>query len=152
MGFDEIRKSDKLWKTRSDNDKQEKYVDTALMVMKPVTAAIQPLHPSKVWDDISPQFLTTFWSLTMYDLFVPDNVYEKEIAKLKAAPAKMDENKELNASRKKKEKERINSLMEKLIDEQKRQKEHVERVMARLRAEKDSWFLSRSAKLAKNET
>ena len=50
------------------------------------------------------------------------------------------------------EKERINSLMEKLVDEQKRQKEHVERVMARLRAEKDSWFLSRSAKLAKNET
>ena len=27
-----MRKSDKLWKTRSDNDKQEKYVDTALMV------------------------------------------------------------------------------------------------------------------------
>ena len=61
------------------------------------------------------QFLTTFWSLTMYDLFVPENVYEKEIAKLKSAPAKIDENKELNASRKKKEKERINNLMEKLI-------------------------------------
>ena len=72
--------------------------------MEPVTAAIRPLHPSKVWDDISPQFLTTFWSLTMYDLFVPDNIYEKEIAKLKAMPAKMDENKEMNASRKKKEK------------------------------------------------
>ena len=51
----------------------------------------------------------------MYDLFVPENVYEKEIAKLKSAPAKIDENKELNASRKKKEKERINNLMEKLI-------------------------------------
>merc|ERR1719189_855122 len=48
--------------------------------------------------------------------------------------------------------ERINNLMEKLIDEQRRQTEHVNRVMARLRAEKDSWFLSRSAKLAKNET
>merc|ERR1711936_1443120 len=101
-----MRKSDKLWKTRSDNDKQEKYVDTALMVMKPVTAAIQPLHPNKVWDDISPQFLTTFWSLTMYDLFVPENVYEKEIAKLKSATAKIDENKDLNASRKKKKKKK----------------------------------------------
>jgi THO complex subunit 2 len=120
--------------------------------MTPVIDAIRPLHASKVWDDISPQFLTTFWSLTMYDLFVPDNVYEKEIAKLKAAPAKLDDNKDMNASRKKKEKERINSLMEKLVDEQRRQTEHVERVMARLRAEKDSWFLSRSAKLAKNET
>ena len=61
--------------------------------MTPVIDAIRPLHLNKVWDDISPQFLTTFWSLTMYDLFVPDNVYEKEIAKLKAAPAKLDDNK-----------------------------------------------------------
>ena len=58
----------------------------------------------------------------------------------------------MNASRKKKEKERIHSMMEKMVDEQKRQREHVERVLARLRAEKDMWFLSRSAKLAKNET
>ena len=52
--------------------------------------AIRPLHPTKIWDDISPQFLTTFWSLTMYDLFVPEAVYEREIAKLKAAPAKVN--------------------------------------------------------------
>ena len=38
------------------------------------------------------------------------------------------------------------------MDEQKRQKDHVEKVMARLKREKDSWFFSRSAKLAKNET
>jgi THO complex subunit 2 len=63
--------------------------------MLPVIEAIRPLHPSKTWDDISPQFLTTFWSLTMFDLFVPDNVYSKELARLKAAPAKVDENKVL---------------------------------------------------------
>ena len=40
----------------------------------------------------------------------------------------------------------------KMLDEQRRQKDHVEKVMARLRREKDSWFFSRSAKLAKNET
>jgi THO complex subunit 2 len=57
--------------------------------MEPVTQAMQPLHPSKIWDDISPQFLTTFWSLTMFDLHVPQTVYEREIAKLKALPAKV---------------------------------------------------------------
>ena len=153
LKFDALRKEDsKGWKSKSDKAKQEVYVKAAFEVMTPVIEAIKPLHSHKVWDDISPQFLTTFWSLTMYDLFVPDAVYEKEIAKLKAAPAKVDENKELNASRKKKEKERIHSMMEKMVEEQKRQREHVERVMARLRAEKDMWFLSRSAKLAKNET
>ena len=153
LKFDSLRREDsKGWKSKSDQAKQEVYAQAAFEVMTPVIDAIRPLHSNKVWDDISPQFLTTFWSLTMYDLFVPDNVYEKEIAKLKAAPAKIDENKELNASRKKKEKERIHSMMEKMVEEQKRQKEHVERVMARLRTEKDKWFLSRSAKLAKNET
>merc|ERR1712223_961056 len=124
----------------------------ALMVMEPVTAAIRPLHPSKVWDDISPQFLATFWSLTMFDLFVPENIYNKEIVKKKSEINKIEENRELNNTRKKKEKERINTMIEKMMDEHKRQKDHVEKVMARLKREKDSWFFSRNAKLAKNET
>jgi THO complex subunit 2 len=149
---EEMREKDpKGWKIDKERN-YEGYVQAVTEVMRPVIDAIKPLHPNKVWDDISPQFLTTFWSLTMYDLFVPENVYEKEIAKLKSAPAKIDENKDLNASRKKKEKERIHNLMEKLIEERKRQHDHVDRVMARLKAEKDTWFLSRSAKLAKNET
>ena len=57
--------------------------------MEPVTQAMRPLHPLKIWDDISPQFLTTFWSLTMYDLYVPSHIYEREIAKLKLLPAKV---------------------------------------------------------------
>ena len=32
--FDEIRKTDKAWKSKSDSEKQEKYVDTALMVSR----------------------------------------------------------------------------------------------------------------------
>merc|ERR1711899_492740 len=101
---------------------------------------------------ISPQFLATFWSLTMFDLFVPENIYSKEMAKKKLEIAKIEENRELNNTRKKKEKERINSMIEKMADEQRKQKDHVEKVMARLKREKDSWFFSRSAKLAKNET
>lgn len=56
------------------------------------------------------------------------------------------------SSKSKKEHERFLALTEKLQDEKKKQQEHVERVMARLRHEKESWFLSRSAKAAKNET
>lgn len=42
--------------------------------------------------------------------------------------------------------------MDKLQDERKKQSEHVDKIMHRLNQEKDSWFLSRSAKSAKNET
>jgi THO complex subunit 2 len=42
-----------------------------------------------VWDDISPQFFTTFWSLTMYDLYVPELLYKKKIKELKAQTQKI---------------------------------------------------------------
>lgn len=42
--------------------------------------------------------------------------------------------------------------MDKLQDEKKKQQEHVDKIMQHLNNEKDSWFLSRSAKTAKNET
>ncbi|TRY73857.1 hypothetical protein TCAL_01902 [Tigriopus californicus] len=153
LQYENIRKNEKhRWKTISENEKQNLYVAATTDVMTPITEAIRPLHSVKIWDDISPQFLTTFWSLTMYDLFVPEDVYGKEIQKLVLAPSKVDDNKELNSSRKKKEKERLHNMLEKIQDEQKKQKDHVERVMARLKTEKDSWFFSRSARLAKNET
>lgn len=58
---------------------------------------------------------------------------------------------ELNAVRKKREKDRLNNLIDKLNDEQKKQKDHVDKVLARLRSEKDSWFLFKG-KAAKNDT
>ena len=70
-------------------------------------------------------------SLTMYDLFVPEAVYAKEIAKLKSAPLQIDQNKDYNSTRKKKEKERVAAMMERMLEEQRRQKDHVEKVMAR---------------------
>merc|ERR1719347_554172 len=150
--FDELRKRDKQWKARSVAERQAKHAEAATIVMEPVTQSVIPIYPAKVWEDISPQFYTTFWSLTMYDLHVPETVYQKEIKKLKEAPAKLADNKDLNSARRKKEADRLNNLMERLQDEEKRHKEHVERVMARLIQEKDTWFLSRSARSAKNET
>ena len=69
---------------------------------------------SQVWEDMSPHFCTTFWSLTMYDLHVPESLYEKEIKKLKDAPAKLIENRELNSSKRKKETDRLHALKERL--------------------------------------
>ena len=112
--FDELRKTDKLWKQRTGAEKQAKHAEAAQLVMEPVTAAVIPIYPPKVWEDISPQFCTTFWSLTMYDLYVPEKLYEKEIKKLKEAPAKLIDNKDLNSARRKKEADRLNTLMERL--------------------------------------
>lgn len=144
--YDQLRKSDPNYKKLSNSQKNQKYLEAVTEVMAPVHKSIIPLHPLKVWEDISPQFLATFWSLTMYDLYVPDDTYQQVITKTKQQSlALLDSN-----NKGKKEQERYLTLVEKLQDEKKKQHEHVDKVMYRLKQEKDTWFLS--AKFAKNET
>lgn len=75
--------------------KQLKYAEAAQAVMAPVAQSVRPLHPLKVWEDISPQFLVTFWSLSMYDLYVPVESYQREINKLKQLAAQTVDSKDM---------------------------------------------------------
>lgn len=143
--FEELKKTDKSNKPLSSQQKTQKYVEASAIVMEPVIELIRPLYPAKVWDDLSTHFYMTFWALSMYDLHVPHAAYDKQTQQLKAQIAAIDEN-DLPQSKKKKDKERCTSLIDKLNDEEKRQSDHVQRVMARLKHEKDSWFLCRSTK------
>nr|NP_001366034.1 THO complex subunit 2-like [Jaculus jaculus] len=144
--YDELKKSEKGSKQQH---KVHKYITSCEMVMSPVHEAVVSLHISKVWEDISPQFYTTFWSLTMYDLAVPHTSYEREVNKLKIQMKAIDDNQEMPPNKKKKEKERCTALQDKLLEEEKKQMEHVQRVLQRLKLEKDNWLLAKSTK---NET
>lgn len=129
--------------------KNQKYYEAVCEIMEPVHASLIPLHPARVWDDISPQFLATFWSLTMYDLFIPEDTYQNAINK-----AKQQVLVAIDSGKGKKEQERYQTLCEKLQDEKKKQSEHVDKIMYRLKLEKDSWFLAKATatKSTKNET
>ncbi|XP_033875771.2 THO complex subunit 2-like isoform X3 [Acipenser ruthenus] len=153
-----LSKYDELKKTEKGNRQQQKvhkYIAACDLVMAPVHDSVVSLHPPKVWDDISPQFYATFWSLTMYDLAVPHNAYNREVNKLKVQMKAIDENPEMPPNKKKKEKERCTALQDKLQEEEKKQLEHVQRVLQRLKLEKDNWLLATvcfSAESTKNET
>lgn len=82
----------------SSTAKQAKYAEAAQAVMAPVAQSVRPLHSPKVWEDISPQFLVTFWSLSMYDLYVPVDSYQREINKLKALATQAADSKDLVSS------------------------------------------------------
>lgn len=75
--------------------KQEKYLEATAAIYQPIAESVRPLHPAKVWEDISPQFLVTFWSLSMYDLEVPIESYQREIIKLKKMAQANAESKEM---------------------------------------------------------
>lgn len=78
-----MRKLDPNPKKLSTATKQQKYYEAVKEIMAPVVDSVIPLHSVKVWEDISPRFLVTFWSLTMYDLYVPTESYQREVNKIK---------------------------------------------------------------------
>ncbi|XP_052077849.1 THO complex subunit 2-like isoform X3 [Mytilus californianus] len=149
LKYDELRKIDKANKQTSSQQKTQRYIEASEGVMEPVINSIRPVYNAKVWDDLSPYFFVTFWSLSVYDLAVPTSVYEKQKNSLDSQINTIEDNKDLPQSKKKKEKERCTTLLEKLKDEEKKQSEHVQRVHSRLKAQKEQWFISRSTK---NET
>ncbi|XP_026748281.2 THO complex subunit 2 isoform X1 [Galleria mellonella] len=129
----------------------ERYTTAAKETLEPILLSVTPMLPARVWEDISPEFYVTFWSLSMYDLRVPVESYEREIERLKTAAANAAKDTS-QGTKGKKEQERYNTLIEKLQEERRRQQEHVSRVSARLQRECSGWFPARAAKSAKNET
>ncbi|XP_077984941.1 THO complex subunit 2-like isoform X2 [Glandiceps talaboti] len=144
---DELKKADKGSKqSSSSSQRSQRYIQAVDFISTPVMESVWSLHVPKVWDDISPQFYVTFWSLAMYDLHVPFGSYEKEINKIKGQLTTLEDNRDVAPSKRRKEKEKYNLLIDKLKDEEKKQQEHCQRVIARLKHEKENWFQSRTTK------
>ena len=54
--FDELRKTDKLWKQRTVAEKHVKHAEAAQVVMAPIIQSVVPHFPARVWEDMSAQF------------------------------------------------------------------------------------------------
>ncbi|XP_015792338.1 THO complex subunit 2 [Tetranychus urticae] len=139
--FEELRKNERSSKGI------HLYIEAWETVTKPFVDIIIPAFPTKFWEDLSPRFFVTFWTLSIYDLEVPKSSYDHEVEKLKKQIQSTEDNKDMNPGKKKKEIERCRLLQEKLLEEQLRQDEHVRRVRQRLEKERDQWFQSKLAKM-----
>ena len=58
------------------------------------------LHPAKVWEDINHRLYSTFWALSLYDLYVPTGRYESEISHAKQASRDVENNSDLVGKKK----------------------------------------------------
>lgn len=72
--------------------------------------------------------------MSVYDVNVPTASYERELEKIRKALSQIDENRDASEAKRKRDKE------SKMMEEQRRQQEHVARVTTRLEGEKDDWF------------
>ena len=106
----------------------------------------------------------------MYDISTPTDSYQKEISKLKVQIKSVDNNSELNSGifpaflvifchimatlgtnvfflgKRKREKERLETMIEKLGKEQAKQQEHQKHVFSRLQRQCQNWFPARTTK------
>ncbi|XWS64052.1 hypothetical protein CRYUN_Cryun06bG0153900 [Craigia yunnanensis] len=106
---------------------------------------VKTMLPSKAWNSLSPDLYATFWGLTLYDLYVPRNRYESEIAKQHAALKALEElpdNSTSAINKRKKDKERIQEALDRLTSELHKHEENVASVRRRLTREKDKWLSS----------
>lgn len=139
--YDELRKLDRNFKSHVDKpSKTQRYLESIDCVMQPVIEVVRTLHSPKIWEDMSPLFYTTFWTLSMNDCFVPTGAYDKQKASLKQKLNALEDNMELTTNKKKKEKEKLLIMVDKLNEEESKQRDHVQHVKARFEKEKEFWF------------
>lgn len=74
---------------------QESYRAACTQVMEPIMESSRLLHSSKVWEDISHRLYSTFWSLSLYDLYVPSSRYDDEINHAKQASRDVEGNSDM---------------------------------------------------------
>lgn len=74
---------------------QASYQAACQQVIDPLVEAAKLLHPSKVWDDINCELFTAFWSLSLYDLYVPTKRYDDEISRAKQAIKDLDNDQDM---------------------------------------------------------
>jgi THO complex subunit 2 len=106
---------------------------------------VRSILPAKSWNSLSPDLYATFWGLTLYDLHFPKDRYDTEIKKLHDSLKQLEDNSDNSSvaiSRRKKDKERIQDLLDKLNSESQKHQQHIASVLQRLVREKDKWLSS----------
>lgn len=114
---------------------------------------IKNFLPSKAWNSLSPELYTTFWGLTHLDVYIPRKRYEAEIAKQRLTFKALEEssdNSHAAIAKRKKDKEKIQEVLDRLTSEYQKQEANVAAVHQRLVREKDTWLVSCSDSLKIN--
>ncbi|KAL5112274.1 THO complex subunit 2 [Taenia crassiceps] len=138
-----IEKSDDDDKSVSAN--KAAYVKAARTVIADVARSIEPLYPPRVWDELGTAFFATFWCLESGDLVFPSAAYQRQRHILRSQLDAIEQNSDLNSDKKRREKERCQTLMNRLSKEQDARRVHVDRIRAWLLSERDTWFQAMSA-------
>ncbi|KZZ94095.1 tho2 protein [Ascosphaera apis ARSEF 7405] len=96
--------------------------------------------PKSAWEVVGLPFFTSFWQLSSYDLFIPQQQYEEEIARQKQKIKAISSSRTDSAQKKENMKRACNDLNDRILSEMKCHLDAYGDVRNRLSREKDHWF------------
>ncbi|KAL9098813.1 MAG: hypothetical protein Q9163_005591, partial [Psora crenata] len=113
-------------------------------VLQAIADAIRPVLPQETWDSLNPSFYTTFWQLSLGDVFTSLQPYDEATQRLnrkvEAINADRSDISVAGTQRKNREKQSILDTIARLHKEMKECMQLNYLGKARLRKEKDLWF------------
>lgn len=117
-----------------------KFVEAARSVLDPIAETIQPILAEKyVSYNLNSKLFVIFWTLSMSDIEVPLNCYDREMARLRTAVSELSKSNDED-QKKRKERERCNNLIQKLKQERSDQIEHTKFIRMYLESERNNLF------------
>jgi len=142
-------------KAKGKDDKLALKVEKAAEEAPPPPEEAQQVRdvlPASSWELLSPHLYYTFWSLSLYDIFVPKERYDSEVKRLRRQVEEIDRyqapfgvshadpDQKAAALKRKKDKERCITNQDKLKLELQEQTAHHKLVMVRLKESNRGWF------------
>ncbi|KAL1234365.1 THO complex subunit [Trichinella spiralis] len=146
--FQELIKAEKAGQQLEDSKKIQYYISACEEIYLPLQSKMKQLSEPEMRPELTSKFFVTFWTLSLYDLFVPTKAYQTAIDGIRKSIEQLENCRELTESKRRKEKERFLQQESKLLQEQQTHLEHVSLVKARLMSESSRWFSSRSPRTA----
>lgn len=126
--------------SKANSNLLECYALASEKVISPIYESVQSTLSTKDWFDLNPLLFVNFWTLTMYDLQVPEHSYAREKEKIDQQIQMVEDNKDIPPNKMRKERDRFLSIKAKLNAELEQQRAHCERVRYRLDKDKHLWF------------
>ncbi|KRY00418.1 THO complex subunit 2 [Trichinella pseudospiralis] len=142
--FQELIKAEKAGQQLEDSKKIQYYISACEEIYLPLQNKMKQLSEPDLRPELTTKFFVTFWTLSLYDLFVPTKAYQTAIDGIRKSIEQLESCRELTESKRRKEKERFLQQESKLLQEQQTHLEHVSLVKARLMSETSRWFYSKS--------
>lgn len=111
-------------------------------------AAVALVYPNEVLSQLTATLVSTFWSLCLYDIYVPFTRYDTEVSRLRnqfialnQSNSASDSNSKTGRSDIKKQEKKLTTLIDTILNEQKDQASHRKRIFQRLETQKPTFIV-----------